>query len=204
MNDHSAWKYFSLTALLVMALAACAKPRTVVVLMADPDGTVGAMEVSNQAGSQVLDTAGQAVRVQSANTAPGAPATMDAREIQALFGPALEARPVFPEKFLIYFITGTTDLTPESAEQLPHIVTAIKRHHPPEVNIIGHTDRSGEETTNYHLALERAEMVRDHLIGQGLDPAMIQVDSHGEANPLIPTPDGVADSRNRRVEVFVR
>ena len=47
-------------------------------------------------------------------------------------------------------------------------------------------------------------MVRDYLIGRGLDPALIEVDSHGEANPLIPTSDGVADPRNRRVEVFVR
>ena len=50
----------------------------------------------------------------------------------------------------------------------------------------------------------RAERVRDLLIAEGLDPTLIEVDSHGENNPLIPTADEIAEPRNRRVEVTVR
>jgi outer membrane protein OmpA-like peptidoglycan-associated protein len=46
--------------------------------------------------------------------------------------------------------------------------------------------------------------VRDLLVAEGIDPAMIQVTSHGEENPLVPTEDEVAEPRNRRVEVTVR
>jgi outer membrane protein OmpA-like peptidoglycan-associated protein len=190
--------------LLLIALTACAKPRTVLVLMSDPDGSVGAVEISNAAGSQTIDQAGQAVRVKRADQKPKPPENMEPEEIQALFGPALEALPPLPEKFILNFVSGTTGLTEESKNLLPEIIAALKRHHPAEVSVVGHTDRTSTDQANYLLALERAQMVRDFLIEAGMDRSLIEVDSHGETNPLVPTADGVAEPRNRRVEVFVR
>ena len=46
--------------------------------------------------------------------------------------------------------------------------------------------------------------MRDILIGLGVGPDIIRIFSHGEGNPLIPTPDDVPEPRNRRVEVLVR
>ena len=42
------------------------------------------------------------------------------------------------------------------------------------------------------------------LVQAGLDMAAIDVRSHGEAELLVPTADGVFEPRNRRVEVTVR
>ena len=38
----------------------------------------------------------------------------------------------------------------------------------------------------------------------GLDPAFIELISHGEEELLVPTADEVAEPRNRRVEIAVR
>jgi outer membrane protein OmpA-like peptidoglycan-associated protein len=70
--------------------------------------------------------------------------------------------------------------------------------------VVGHTDTVGSEADNAALAMQRAETVRDLLVKDGLDPKMIEVDSHGEKNLLIPTPDNTDEPRNRRVEVTVR
>jgi outer membrane protein OmpA-like peptidoglycan-associated protein len=204
MNSAPIWIRTLGLALLLLALAACAKPRTVLVLMPNPDGSVGAVEVSNSAGSQVVESAGQVIRVKTADQAPSAPEDIAAEEIETLFGSALKVLPQLPEQFVLYFIVGTSELTCESKRQLPEIVKAIKRYATPEVVVVGHTDRSGPEKANYLLALERATMVRERLVAAGLQANLVEAESHGENNPLIATPDEVAEPRNRRVEVFVR
>jgi outer membrane protein OmpA-like peptidoglycan-associated protein len=46
--------------------------------------------------------------------------------------------------------------------------------------------------------------VRAMLIAQGVAPASIATVGRGKRELLIPTPDGVAEPRNRRVEIVVR
>ena len=57
------------------------------------------------------------------------------------------------------------------------------------------------DAVNVPISIERANAVRDLLVKEGIDPAIIEVTSHGEENPLIPTADEVAEPRNRRVEI---
>jgi outer membrane protein OmpA-like peptidoglycan-associated protein len=52
--------------------------------------------------------------------------------------------------------------------------------------------------------MERAEAMRMILENLGVAKDIIQVSSHGEGNPLVPTEDEVSEPRNRRVEVLVR
>jgi outer membrane protein OmpA-like peptidoglycan-associated protein len=192
-----------LAAFLLLSLAACAGSNRFV-LLEEEDGSVGAITVTNQAGSQTIDQAGEGTQVASVSAAPGAPQAVSQEEIRSTWGAALEASPLKPRDFLLYFIFGTDILTDESRRQLPAILDSIKEYPAPEVAVVGHTDRVGPAEVNARLALDRAEAIRDVLIGIGLDPALIQLDSHGESNPLIPTDDGVAEPRNRRVEVTVR
>jgi outer membrane protein OmpA-like peptidoglycan-associated protein len=70
--------------------------------------------------------------------------------------------------------------------------------------VVGHTDTVGTPASNYELGLRRATIVRDLLIGAGLDASTIEATSHGEGNLLVPTPDDTAEPRNRRVEIVVQ
>jgi outer membrane protein OmpA-like peptidoglycan-associated protein len=192
-----------LISLVLLSLAACAGNNRFV-LLEEEDGSVGAIVVENEAGSQTINQARTATKVASATATPGTPEAVSQAEIDKTWGASLQASPLKPSTFLFYFITGTDTLTEQSRSQFPFILDSLKEYPAPEVSIIGHTDRTGSAENNARLALDRAEAVRGLLLSEGLDPAVISVDSHGETNPVVPTDDGVAEPLNRRVEVTVR
>ena len=198
----------ALRLLLVMAplwlLAACGTPDNLVVLLPNEDGSVGRVEVISTTGSQTLDTAQEATGLDRAGQAPVAPFTLTDEQIETSFAAALAAQPAAPEVFILYFRTGTTDLVPDSAAQLPGIIETVIARTAADVSVVGHTDRAGSDAFNMQLSLDRAESVRDALVDAGLTTERIEVTSHGENNPLIETADGVLEPRNRRVEVTVR
>ena len=70
--------------------------------------------------------------------------------------------------------------------------------------VIGHTDRVGAVPYHDTLSLRRAERVRDELVKVGIAAERIRVAGRGEREPLVATPDEVAEPRNRRVEITVR
>ncbi|HNB29145.1 MAG TPA: OmpA family protein [Alphaproteobacteria bacterium] len=186
-------------------VAACSQtPDNLVVLLPEADGSVGSVVVTSTAGTQTLNEAGQATGVDAAGEKPVAPFVLPEEELQKTFGAAIAAQPKLPEVFILYFETGGAVLTPDSAGQLPDVVAAVKARPVPDISVVGHTDRVGTDAVNVPISIERANTVRDLLVKEGIDPAIIEVTSHGEENPLIPTADEVAEPRNRRVEVTVR
>ena len=121
-----------------------------------------------------------------------------------MYGGALAAEPEQAVRFLLYFESGTSRLTIESEAQLPEIHRTIAQRQSKDISVIGHTDRVGSDEDNRVLSLERARMVADLLISQGAATEDLEITSHGESNPLIPTPDDTPEPKNRRVEVIVR
>ena len=188
-----------------VALAGCSQtPDNLVVLLDQPDGRAAAVEIQTDAGAQVLDQPGQASGLDAAGQAPIAPITVDKQIVSAIFGDAFGATPPTPKLFRLYFASGAARLTPESEALLPDVFAAIDEATAPSVDVIGHTDTVGAADVNARLALKRATVIRDLLVERGLAPDLVQVDSHGEANPVVPTDDGVDEPKNRRVEVTVR
>lgn len=206
MNSMQARRTLGLSVLLfLLAMAGgCSTPQTTLVLMPDPDGSVGQATISNKSGTRTLDQAGQVARAATPSQAPTKPTPLGSDEINAIFKDALRARPLAPEQFTVHFELGTPDLTAESKQQLPAIIAAIRHHPVPEIMIVGHTDRVGNARVNYQLAMERAVQLKRILEAAGIEARMMEVQSHGESNPLIATPDEVAEPRNRRVTVYVR
>ena len=168
------------------------------------DGGAAAVTISTDQGQAVLADAGASVVVAAADAAPGQVAAMDQSTIAELYGRAIDAQPEPPVEFIFYFDTGSFDLTPESEARVADILEATARYTPPRIAVIGHTDRVGPALLNATLAVQRARRVESALIELGLDPEGIEVGSFGEADPLVPTPDEVAEPLNRRVEVTIR
>lgn len=191
--------------LMLCLLPACSRLNdNLFVLLEDADGKVGAIEVSNAKGSQTIEQTGQAVALRSANSTPSGTFEVSQDDINERFGAALAAEPEPPVNFVLYFRTGGTDLRPESAEKLPQVLQVIANRTAPIVAVVGHTDTAGSSRINATLALRRAELVGEMLIGIGIPAERIEITSHGENNLLVPTADNVAESRNRRVEITVR
>jgi outer membrane protein OmpA-like peptidoglycan-associated protein len=203
-------------AAIAVLAAGCARPvptpappppppvRDIVALAPDPDtGDVGRLTVTTPGGSVEL-----AERYASTTVATGAspspPATMTEEEVQTLFGPALAVQPPAALRFLLYFELGGDTLTPASRAQLPAVLAAVSGRVAPDVQVVGHTDTTGQAAANAKLGLQRASLIRDQLLQAGLDPSLLEVASHGESDLLVPTDDNIAEARNRRVEVIVR
>ena len=177
--------------------------RAVVVLLPDPeDGHVGRIVVSNPQGSKDLASARASTRV----TMTQAPRirTLSESDVNRLFGEILRTLPPPPRHFTLPFRFDSEELTEEGRKLLPDVLQAVKNYPVPEVVVIGHTDTTGTPQSNAELGLRRANAVRALLVQAGLDMAAIDVRSHGEAELLVPTADGVFEPRNRRVEVTVR
>lgn len=178
--------------------------KNIVILTADPDGKVGQVAVSTKGGQQLLVAANQMTVVSDPAKAP-APTKMATREyIERNFADALSVEPLPPIKFLLYFQPDSTDLDPASAAIIPEILAAIILRESKDIGIHGHSDRVGSAEKNLELSLRRAIAVESLLLENDISPDCLEVASHGEGNPLVPTLDEVAEPRNRRVEVVVR
>lgn len=183
---------------LAASLVGCAN--SYVVLLPNPDGTTGKVIVTGKKGQQVIDQVSAAVPLDGSK----APEAISGDKIQRDFGAAIAARPLIPERFLLYFKSGGADLTAESAALLPKVLKAVSLRPAVDVSVIGHTDTVGDKEYNRSLSLERAQFVANLLRKQGLKVHALTVESHGERNPLVKTPDNTAEPRNRRVEISIR
>ena len=189
---------------LLLLTVACAKPAGLVVLIPHPEtGEIGGATVSAGGETVELTEPGQGTRVREGEQ-PTPPAPIPPAEVGQIFGAALAARAPAPVQFLLYFELGEEDLTPESERSIPDILVEIQRRPILDISITGHTDRMGDEEFNVDLGMRRAVVVRDLLAAAGVDPAFVELASHGEADPLVPTADEVPEPRNRRVEVMIR
>ncbi|SJZ45062.1 Outer membrane protein OmpA [Enhydrobacter aerosaccus] len=106
--------------------------------------------------------------------------------------------------FMVFFGWDRSDLSGEALETIQHAADAYKNKGGARVTATGHTDRSGPEDYNMALSLRRANAVKDALIRDGVKASDISVVGRGEAQPLVPTPDGVREAQNRRVEIVIR
>lgn len=202
-------------AAMVLLTVGCTRPapapsaprppaRDTVVLAPDPEtGDLGRLTVTSPAGSVELADR-HASTIVNEGGAPAPPSTMSEAEVQTLFGAALAVQAPPAQRFLLYFELGGDTLTAESRAQLPSVLAAVRGRVAPDVQVVGHTDTTGAAATNAALGLQRATLIRDQLLQAGLDPALLEVVSHGESDPIVPTDDNVAEARNRRVEVIVR
>ena len=181
-----------------------ALPQNLIVLLDNTDGTVGMIEVTNAGVTRVLDQPAQAVGLVGTGSPPSEPFVLKEENIQSVFKESLEAKPEDPLKFILYFKTDTIKLSAESEKQLPEILLTITNRKVPDIEVIGHTDRTASAEYNHQLSLRRANAIRDMLVAKGIDPQVVHVTGHGENNPLVETPDDVSEPLNRRVEIIVR
>lgn len=185
---------------LLLLISACG--RATVVLLPAPEGQANAVVVTPKGGDPLtLDKTGMAVDVSTLTTSSYA---LSETGIQQRFSNTLTALPEPPERFLLYFHSGTTKLRDDSRPLLPKVLQAIKDRQSTDVSVVGHADREGNRKWNFTLSRMRAQAISAQLRQMGVGKELMEITSHGEENPLVPTPDGVSEPRNRRVEVIVR
>jgi outer membrane protein OmpA-like peptidoglycan-associated protein len=193
----------ALAALLLAALlAGCAsKPQGLVVLLPDAQGKDTAVLVRQDGAELLLDKPYAAAMLSDKGPLKS---SATEQQVRSQFGAALDARPLPPQQFTLYFVEGKDEFTDESKRAFDSVFTEIARRPVPDVLVIGHTDRVGSDAFNDELSRQRAEVVRRALVARGVAAQNIVVVGRGEREPIVPTADGVAEARNRRVEILVR
>ncbi len=186
--------------LLCLMLGACA-PKTTVVLVPDDDGSVGRVVVKAGGAEQPLAAANESTQV---TDKPAAPKVMSHQEVDRLFGRTVAVMPEPPKSFLLYFPTGSTAPDPASLPALDEAAADIKRRAVRNVSVIGHSDSAGDPAANQKLSMARADAIRRMLETHGVSGDVMTLSGHGANDPLVPTAPGVAEAKNRRVEILVR
>jgi outer membrane protein OmpA-like peptidoglycan-associated protein len=187
--------------LLVFFALGCSQRQALFVVLPNPDGTSGAITVSDVQKSVLLDQPYSASEEKSGRLTA---TTADSQQVQRIFGSALAAQPILPSHFRLYFFRDTDTLTPESQQQYREVFEDIKRRPVHQVEVVGYTDTLGNEPHNQPLSLKRAEAIRDRLIHDGLRADSISVAGRGDLDPAVLTGPQVSEPRNRRVEITVR
>jgi outer membrane protein OmpA-like peptidoglycan-associated protein len=201
MNDRLRPAARSIAVALTIALVGACASKGTVVLLPETDGKPTAVTVRQANTEIVLDRpyAGAKVASQSLDAYQSSP-----QEVEAQFGRALAAQPMRAETFLLYFVEGKDEFTDESKRLVHKVLAEVARRPVPDVLVVGHTDTVGTDQVNDALGMRRAETVRAALIALGVPASDVQAISRGKRAPAVPTGDGVAEPRNRRVEIIVR
>lgn len=190
-------------ALLVMVagLQACA-PITRVTLLPQADGRATAVQVQSAAGVVDLTQPYQTAALQRDGRLEAQQS--NAEEVSKRHGAVLALPLLPPVRFTLQFEPGTSTLTPDSQNQLPGILEQATARAGGEIQVVGHTDRTGSPQANDTLSLQRAQAVRNLLIQRGFEPALVEAIGRGEREPVVPTEANVNEPRNRRAEIIIR
>jgi outer membrane protein OmpA-like peptidoglycan-associated protein len=179
-------------------------PQTLYVLLPESSGKATAITVTNTGGTVELNQPYLSSRTESQAQAPSAPAAMTREEVRRIFGEQIDAMPLAPVKFTLYFPANSDTLVPESHALIPALLEAVRERRSNDIGVIGHTDTTGAPEANYRQGLQRAQVLASILRQAGVAESSLRVASHGEGDLLVKTADEVDEPRNRRVEVEVR
>src|SRR5262249_51425039 len=101
------------------------------------------------------------------------------------------------------FETATTQLTPQSVATVNDLAQVLKAYPNAQVELVGHTDNTGNPQANQTLSLNRANAVKDMLVGEGVAPDRIATAGRGQARPAAPNDTEEGRAHTRRTELNV-
>jgi outer membrane protein OmpA-like peptidoglycan-associated protein len=195
-----------LYAVLVAAYVVFGAPKgplgeeTVIVLPGE-NGKIGGVVIHRGNQEQVLDTAYATSHISADGVLERK--QLSPEEVQHDYGKTIAALPRKPAAFIVYFMSGSDELTQDSKAKLDQVLAEIRNRPSPDVLLIGHTDTVGSLESNDVLSRQRAEKVRDILVQAGIK-AEIEVTGRGKRDLLVPTGNNVEELHNRGVEIYVR
>ena len=195
------WQFTASLSVMAALLTACASPRERIILLPDPDGHVGVIDVSNQSGTTKLTEAFSGATIKGTTIIAE---KVGEEEVKRRYGHVLEGLPPSPKRYILNFEFGTDRLTAQARAMVPGIQSDLGQFPAPEVVVTGHTDAVGDTAFNDKLSLDRANRVRDILVAAGISRNEIQTVGRGGREPLVPAKPGVPEPRNRRVEIKLR
>jgi len=103
----------------------------------------------------------------------------------------------------IQFEYNSADLTVDSQSGIEMLTEFLKRNPDLKVELAGHTDNVGSENYNRKLSADRAEVVREALITNGIDENRLTANGYGASMPVVPNDSDENRAKNRRTEMII-
>lgn len=104
----------------------------------------------------------------------------------------------------LYFKTGSSELTAESAKRLKNIAAILKAYPTTELKLGGYTDNTGNADANKRLSQSRADAALRALTGMGTAAARMKAEGYGQEHPVCPANDTKeCKAQNRRIDVRI-
>lgn len=197
-------KAFAIVLALVvgLCLSGC-QSVTTLILMPDESCKVGAITVKTPGDIRVIDKAYNSVTTKEGTSLLSETKALSEAQVIQEYAVLIKAQPAKPPSFILYFISGSTNLVKESLAIIPQVIDQINAQMPTEISIIGHTDTTGTDNINDKLSLERAKAVEKILKDSIPSLNIVGMQSFGSKDLLVPTPPNVDEPRNRRVEILI-
>jgi outer membrane protein OmpA-like peptidoglycan-associated protein len=106
---------------------------------------------------------------------------------------------------VINFATGSAQIPADSDNYLNQVALALKAAPAGTVlEVGGHTDNTGDSTSNMTLSQQRAEAVRAYLIQQGVNGDVLVAKGYGDTKPVASNDTEEGKFHNRRIEFSLR
>lgn len=103
----------------------------------------------------------------------------------------------------LLFETGSDKIQSLSISVLNEIASILLRKKELKIEISGHTDAEGDESSNLALSRKRAEAVRSYLLSKGVSAARMKAIGYGESKPVASNESAAGRQKNRRTEITV-
>jgi outer membrane protein OmpA-like peptidoglycan-associated protein len=94
-------------------------------------------------------------------------------------------------------------LQPGAREKMAKVSGILLAYPGLKIQLEGHTDSIGGDEYNLKLSQQRADAVREYLIGQGVPAATVTASGFGKAAPVASNDTAAGRQRNRRVDMVV-
>jgi len=104
----------------------------------------------------------------------------------------------------ITFEFDSARLTVNAQRLMENVVAFLRSDASIRISISGHTDSRGTDAYNLKLSRDRANEVRDYLIGYGIDAARLDAAGYGESRPVASNDTDDGRELNRRVEFRIQ
>ena len=103
----------------------------------------------------------------------------------------------------VTFATDSAQIQPQFYSALNNVAASLKQYPSSYIDIVGHTDSTGEAAYNQRLSEQRARAVSDYLVAQGVNQARVAAYGQGESQPVASNETEAGRQANRRVELLI-
>ncbi len=103
----------------------------------------------------------------------------------------------------VNFASGSANLEQSSYGQLNNIIKVMKNYPSLKIDLVGHTDNTGNAGANQTLSERRANAVRNYIAGKGINKNRLGSKGLGGAKPVASNATSEGKRKNRRVEAVI-